>query len=501
MNIIRKYYIGYLFVTLGLVSSCSSDFLEENPKGSLTPETFYHSAADLELAQAALALQLNGAFHVVSSVYYGADDITSHRSGNKIDFSDFDVFNSNSSNTRMIDFWNYFYATIKSANGLIKNYPNAIEANEVQRNNAAGHAYFMRAISYFYLTRVWGEVPMPTVVEVSDGQRQNASVQEIYDLIVADLQKAESMLPDHWSGKANQNGVDIYPTKGSAKALLSSVYLTMAGWPLNQTDKYALAAAKAKEVIDNKATWGYELEDNYADIWKIGNKFNHEAVFGCYYNVLVSSWNWENGNMLGPNPFSPIEEGGWEDGFGELSFYERFPEGPRKDATYQEDIFVNHNPNNVITWQQTLTAHPFFLKFRDDDNYDWSTHTANNWWGSSTIFLIRYSDVLLTYAEAKAMSTGPDATAYSAINQVRQRAKGIANDLESGLSATAFRDAVIEERGWEFAGEVGVRWFDLIRTETVGKANLLRDTDEVNLLNQPNDASHTYYWSPIPTIK
>lgn len=503
MKISTKYYAIYLILIFGLIfSSCSSDFLEETPKGSLTPENFYKTASDLEMAQGALTLRLNAAFNNTPAIYYGGDDVTAHRKGNKIDFSDFDVFNANSSNGRMTSYWNNFYGTIKSANGLIQNYQNATTATENQRNNAAGHAYFMRAISYFYLTRTWGEIPLITTVGISDGQTPNASVQDIYNLIVSDLQRAEQLLPNHWSGKANQNGVDIFPTVGSAKSLLASVYLTMAGWPLHQVDKYTLAASKAKEVIDNRTSWGYGLEANFADLWKIGNKYNHEAVFACYYNSLTSTFNFENGNMMGPNPYAPIEESGWEDGFGEISFYNRFPSGPRKDATYQSQIFVDHNPNNVITWQQSLAAHPFYLKYRDDDSYDWSTHTANNWLGSATNFLIRYSDVLLIYAEAKAMSSGPDVTAYAAVNQVRQRAAGgIANNLTPGLSATQFRDAVVEERGWEFAGELGIRWYDLVRTETVGKANALRHANEIQLLNQPSDVSHTYYWAPIPAIK
>lgn len=498
MKIIEKYYKIMMLLPAILASACASDFLEETPKGSLTPENFYQSANDLELAQAALSWRLNGAFNVVVSPYYGADDITSKRSGNKIDFSDFDVFNANSSNGRITDWWNNFYATIKAANTLINNYDNAVEATEEQRSNAAGHAYFMRAISYFYLTRTWGEVPMPTEAIV-DLERPNAKVEDIYALIVDDLQKAETMLPDHWSGNASQNGIDIFPTKGAVKALLANVYLTMAGWPLKQTDKYALAAQKAKEVIDNKGTWGYGLQSNFADLWTIGNKYNNEAVFACYYNVLVSAWNWENGSMMGPNPFAPGEEGGWEDGYGEIAFYNNFPDGPRKVATYQEDYYVDNDPDNVISWQETAAGHPFFLKYRDDDNYDWSTHKANNWRGSMTTFVIRYPEVLLTYAEAQAMSSGPDAMAYDAVNQVRQRA-GLP-DLEPGLSQTDFRDAVLMERGWEFAGEAGIRWFDLVRTETVAKANAMRDASEVPLLGEPSDTDHTYYWAPLPEIK
>lgn len=491
-------YTGWLAVALFAIA-CNKSFLDEKPEGSITPVSFYKTNEDLEMAEAALALQFNGAFNSVVGPYYGADDITSKRNGNKIEFSDFDCFNANASNGRMTAWWNYFYATIKSANSLLQNYTNATAATDEQRNNAAGYAYFMRAISYFYLTRTWGEVPLTTEA-LPQADRPNATVAELYNLIVADLQKAETMLPDHWTGKAKQSSIDIMATKGSAKALLANVYLTMAGWPLKQADKYALAATKAKEVIDGKAAWGYDLMTSFADIWKIGNKYNKEAVFACYYDNDIPAWSWENGNMMGPNPFSPdYEEGGWDDGYGEIAFYNKFPAGVRKDATYQSAYFVKNDPNNVVTWQNTLQKHPYFLKYRDDESYDWKTHKANDWWGSATTFIIRYPEVLLTYAEAKAMSSGVDASAYDAINQVRQRAGLTA--LQTGLSQTAFRDSVVAERGWEFAAEVGIRWFDLVRTETVQKANAGRNVAEVSLINQPSDANHTYYWAPIPINK
>jgi starch-binding outer membrane protein, SusD/RagB family len=499
MQRINKYYIGWLALVLFAMSSCKKSFLEEEPKGSIPLTNFYKTSEDLELAESALALQFNGAFNSVVGPYYGADDLTTKRTGNKIEFSDFDAFNANASNGRMTAWWNYFYATIKSANSLIQNYQGATAATDDQRNNAGGYAYFMRAISYFYLTRTWGNVPMPTEA-LPEANRPNATVAEIYALIVSDLQKAESMLPVHWSGKANQSGIDILATRGSAKALLANVYLTMAGWPLKQTDKYALAAAKAKEVIDGKATFGYDLREYISDVWSIKHKYNEEAVFACYYDNDIPTFSWENGNMIGPNPFSPdYEEGGWDDGYGEISFYNKFPAGPRKDATYQAVYYVKNDSLNKVDWQHTLQKHPYFLKYRDDESYDWSTHKANDWWGSATTFIIRYPEVLLTYAEAKAMSSGVDATAYDAINQVRKRA-GL-SDLTPGLSQTAFRDSVIAERGWEFAAEVGIRWFDLVRTETVQKANANRNAGEVALINQPSDANHTYYWAPVPVNK
>lgn len=499
MTTMKKYYI--LTVVIMISMSCGKKFLEETPKGSITLVSFYKTPGDLQMASTALAQQLNGAFNQIAGLatIYGGDDITVARTGNKISFSDFDTYQANSSNDRMTNWWNYFYSTIKSANSLIKNYQMATDATAEERDHAAGHAYFSRALCYFFLTRVWGAVPMPVELGI-DNNRPNAQPQEIYALIVSDLSKAETMLPDHWTGIAIQNGVDVLPTKGSAKALLANVYLTMAGWPVKQADKYALAATKAKEVIDGKGTWGYRLENNFLDLWLITNKFSHEAVYACYYNNSVAGGAWENGNMMGPKSLAPDEEGGWGDGYGEISFYNRFPAGPRKDATYQSVYYINNDSTKPVNYKGLLHKHPYFLKYRFDNSYDPETHITNNWWGSSTVFVMRYAEVLLTYAEARAMSSGPDASAYDAINEVRRRA-GLAN-LTAGLAATAFRDSVLAERGWEFAGaEPASRWFDLIRTETVGKANALRDPSEEPLKAIPDDAAHTFYWAPVPVVK
>lgn len=501
----KKQYITLIIAAMAL-SSCKKDFLEEDPKGSITPKTFYKTTEDLHSATLGIALTHNLAWNQTGGLAttFGSDDITTHGGGNKVGFANFDTFQANSSNDRMTIWWTYYYKTIKSSNALIANYTNATEAAEVDRNNAGGVAYFYRALSYFFLTRTWGAVPMP--LEANLEERANSNPDEIYKVIVADLQKAETMLPDGWTGPRRQNSTDILPTRGSAKALLANVYLTMAGWPLKQTDKYALAAEKAKEVIDGKSTWGYDLMPNFGDLWDKDYRFNKEAVFACYFNKnMPSIWdygdNWGNGSQMGPPNFAPGEEGGWDEAFGEIGFYNKFPAGPRKDATYQTVYFLDNNPAKAVDYTKLTHKHPYFMKYRDDESYDPATHKLNDWWGSATIYMIRYAEVLLAYAEAKAMSAGgPDATAYAAINQVRKRA-GLP-DLTPGLSQTQFKEAVIAERGWEFAGpEPAARWFDLQRTETVAKATQDRNAGELPLKGKPDDVAHTFYWAPLPILK
>lgn len=497
-----KNYKLLLILTI-LFSSCGKDFLVEDPKANITPTSFYKTSNDLDAAVRGIALSFNLVFNQTAgfATCYGADDITAPGAGNKIPFSEFDTFQANSSNDRMVIWWNNLYNTIKSSNSLILNYENATEATQKQREEAAATAYFYRAISYFFLTRVWGEIPMPLDNSINN-ERPKSKPAEIYNQIVEDLLKAEVLLPDAWPSPMRQSNVDILPTAGSAKALLADVYLTMAGWPLKQTDKYALAATKAKEVIDNKNKWGYKLLDECSQLWDKNFKFNNETVFGCYYNNKIANiWNydmsWGNGNQIGPAGSGALEEGGWDEIYGEISFYNSFPEGKRKDATYQTVYYIENNPSKAVPYTELSSKHPFFWKFRDDDNFDKATHKATDWWGSITVPVIRYAGVLLTYAEAKAMSSSPDQTAYAAINEVRKRA-GL-KDLTPGLSQADFRNAVLAEKGWEFAGpEPTQRWFDLIRTETVAEANAKRHSSEVKLKGNPSDTNHTFYWAPIP---
>jgi hypothetical protein len=120
--------------------------------------------------------------------------------------------------------------------------------------------------------------------------------------------------------------------------------------------------------------------------------------------------------------------------------------------------------------------------------------------------IMRYPMVLLDYAEASAMATGaPTTSGYNAINLVRSRA-GLP-DLTPGLSATQFRDSVVLERAYEFAGENGIRWFDIVRLQLLPQIIAARDTGMIENYWQPRenqipakyiaDPSHAYL-SPIP---
>lgn len=477
----KKYISILLLITL--FTSCNDDFLEENPKGKLTTTGFFQDEQDLELG-------LRAAYNKISTMYnatqiftplYGADDITTRTGSNKGPFREYDTFSATNTNP-----WVYYFApyeAILATNNVLVNYQDAKKATQEQRELAAGQAHFIRALSYFYLVRVFNEVPLITELEV-DYEAEKSSPEEIFALIVEDLKKAEKFLPENWSGLKE----GVAPTNGSAKALLASVYLQMAGYPVKDESKYALAAQKAKEVIDNEDVYGYRLLEDFADLWT-PKQFNDEMVFSLVYDRTIGL-----GNMWAPLGGKPEEEGGWDDYMAEINFFKKFPEGPRKDATFQ--TIIRPDAETTWHWTEAVQGHPYYKKMQlmegSDPEKPWNNPS---WWSSRTNMVIRYAEVLLIYAEAQAMAEGPDESTYEALNRVRNRA-GL-EDMTPGLSKLAFRDSVVMERAWEFAGaEINpARWYDLVRLERVEEAAKDRHPDELAIPNPPTKED---YFAPIP---
>jgi len=260
----------------------------------------------------------------------------------------------------------------------------------------------------------------------------------------------------------------------------------MAGWPLKQTDKYDLAAAKAKEVIDNRATYGFALMPTFAAVFE-----NDPAVAMIPESVFqINGFTGGSGtaNATYGNTTMPGEEGGWDDMFAELNFFRDFPAGPRKAATFRTEFGLGATK---IPWQQSLTKHPYYQKWYIKGNVVTSSISLPS-------VMMRYAHVLTIYAEAKARGTGgPDQAAYDALNQVRLR--GLPAGTKpltpaDGLTATQFADAVVQERAWEFACE-RTRWFDLIRLERVEAANANKSPEDLKPIKPITKAN---YWFPLP---
>jgi len=508
-----KIYNFILITILGFLSLSCSDFLDEHPKSSMSVASF--PKTDKDMVSSVVPLYWVTMNYTTGDdplfFFLGGDDATSNVPANTY-FRDGDIFNISDGLSQLEQDWQIPYKGITVSNFVISHYKECT-GDESLIKNCAGQAYFMRAWWYFWLIKYYGPCPMPLEDGESNTEMEKSSVEEVYAQIISDLQTAESFLPDIQTyGDWGYNGMSLVPSSGSAKSLLASVYLQMTGWPLKDVSKYALAAAKAKEVIDNESKYGFGLVDIHK-LWDGIDMWDKETVFGHAYN-------WTNGDytMRTPKAGAPLEEGGWACYMAEINFFKNFPEGPRKDVTFQTDIWVPAKEGDEgafyneradawfidVPWDDTRTykQHPYYCKQRFGSetrigSLSWDDRylTGSMWRSGRSQRFMRYAEVLLVYAEAEAMSqNGPTSSAYAAINRVRERA-GL-EDLPSGMSASEFQEACFNERSWEFAGmEYCTHWADLLRFEKVEEANSNRDSREYVLNHTPTKAD---YYLPIP---
>lgn len=477
-------YIGLLAIASTMNFSCS-DFLEEDTRGKVF-DNVLESQNGLESA-------LIGAYRGWANCWtygfnngwatemtLGGDDLTCPPgTGNTQEYDRYDVKDTNSSSPTV--FWGC-YKAIQGANIVINN-ADKCQGDVKVINQIVGEAYFIRAFSYYWLVRCHGRIPLMlnSVFDVADLEKELSSVKDVYTQIESDLNQAIGKLQNQ-----RRNGEPGRPNKGAAIALLAEVYLSEAGWPLKETDKYALAAEKAKEVIDNHAVYGFDFESSYDVLYENDDRksgINKEDIFTIPCNL--SAGNTLNA-MYGFWAY-PGEIGGWDVVFAELAFYNSFPEGPRKEATFAT-TFKKPNSEQVLKWQDLKNPRPYYKKLMKNEN-------APNYYNYSSqipMRMLRYSQTALTYAEAKARSGVPDELAYACLNTIRNRA-GLSN--YSNLSSQEFAEKCVQERAWELCGE-RVRWFDLVRLEIL--ADVVKNKDPKDNKPIPQTITERVYTFPIP---
>ena len=490
----KTYFLPLAIAAMIGVSSCVK--LTEDPKATLTPGNYFNTQRELDgaVTSAFRALAVDGAWGFTNKMtsYFGSDDLTTHPASNKADSREFDRFQGTSTNSSMRSEWEGPWNTIYQANNVIANFEKVVATTDDairERTYAGGQAYFLRGLCYFYLVRTFGPLPIvtgPADITVIPAREDQAKV---YGLIISDLKKAAEMLPEKWTG------VDAgRPGLLAARAVLANVYLTMAGWPVNETANYALAATEAKAVITSGK---YDLVPDYLDVFKTNN--NIESVFALQYNVAGQLPNRSFGATCIPD-----DEGGWDDFFPEINYFKDAPVCKRTDETFHTQI--KSNKIGVVNWDDpgTATHHPYYNKFRygaGDGIIETPTQVISfNASTNKTTDIVRFAETLLIYAEASTMAANavPD-DAYEALNRVRHRA-GL-DDIAAGLSATAFRDSVVNERKYEFAGEFGQRWFDIVRLQLLPQVIARRDPNEFKDLPLNPDAVANpgpKYLAPIP---
>ena len=483
-------YMGCLMAASLLTFSSCGDFLDEEPKGQLTPDNFFNSEDDLTASVNALYDRVNQTQSWTNPMYpqWQGDDITANPGSNKQACAALDAFASDGANKGVVDAWNQHYSAIKAANLITESASKAPVAQE-KINVALGNAHFWRAYAYYYLVRVFGPVPLITGTDVSQLEVAPSSVEKVYELIVSDLKAAVNELPTKYEKEPSRLfGVDVWTTKQAAQATLSAVYMSMAGYPLNKgTEYYAKAAAKAKAVIDNNATYGFYNDPSWSHVYSMAHNYNKETLVGIDNNWVNGSWDHDS-ELTSCNRFEGLGDGGWGDAWGEIAFWKRYPEGPRKDAVYAPKITFQEDVKDVgpvitktCNWWDLDEAgkpvveayHPMFSIYTTNcvpgnawvelaAPYDYTKPNYMNMTNGRRHRLIRYAEVLLWYAESAARSGGDLAKAKSYLKEVRQRA---VTDYENvtlsdgttvkidDMTAAQLAEACYIEHGWEVAGQ------------------------------------------------
>jgi starch-binding outer membrane protein, SusD/RagB family len=431
-----------------LAASGCQDFLDEDNRSTLTQETYFTSPAQAQSAVDGLYNRLrflNASTGYGEEIWVGLELMALHATTLGQSFNNNQLINQSidPANPYFSSVWNNAYNGIGAANLAITRIP-GVAMDETRKTALLGEAYFIRAFLYYHLVRLYGDVPLLTLpinANSPDLYPTRAPQQEVYNLIISDLQAAEA---------AGLPAVDRTGrvSAGAVKSLLASVYLTTAGYPLQIRANYQLAANKAAEVID---AGSYPLFRSYASLHNTADKNQGELILQAQYAFGITT------NAISPLVipyFVGISR--YSDEFGALiptpGFYATHEPG---DLRAQEQQFYFSRYPSIRNPAQTVNfGSQALYKYFHVESALGNGVNDENW------TLLRMPEVMLIYAEAINEASAAPPKAYAQINAIRSRAQLPAL---SGLSQAQFREAVWKERYHELAYE-SKAYFDMQRT-------------------------------------
>ncbi|MDB5111531.1 MAG: SusD family protein [Mucilaginibacter sp.] len=476
-----KYLIGIGALAGAVATGCKKDFFNRPPENSSTVATYYQTSAQVQsstnILYAAPWFGFNGkAFLAISELQSGNARCYAGTDGS---FDAFRNYSEGNATQTVSSAWNSLFTVVAQSNALLNNLPGAATGvAPAVVNNALGEAHLMRAAAYFYLVRLFGNVPIvtnPTDFVNSFQTVPTNPVVDVYKFITIDLQFAEANCT---RGVASTGHV----SSGSASALLAKVYLYM--------QDYANARKEAEKVISSGefGLMGLDFAGNYVNLFETASNNNKESIIALQW---TSNGGYGFGNQI-QSVIAISDNGnaltGTGDGYGELG-----PTWDLQDAYKAAGDTIRRHGSIMLPGEFYSELHkasggyttPLSVNEQGSHagmkKYVVGTPADNN--GSSAAqatsvntYIMRYADVYLIEAEAiLGMAANPavghgldtnastsDATALKYFNLVRQRA-----GLPAKTSFT-FRD-LIKERRLEFAIE-GDYWYDMQRIDGFNSA-------------------------------
>ncbi len=453
----KKINILILIASILILSNCE-DFLDQRPEGTLpTTGIDYTKSENIFLPISAAYAQLrNYRAHVFP--YIGAFEIASDNADkgsspeDNPPMKEIDELDYQSSNGLVNDLWGGYFDIVSSANFAIHQMPlfEAALQNASDKQYAMqcqGEAKMIRAYAYFNLTRLFGKAPIIDTTFTSEqlASKSQATTQQLYDFIEKDLTEAIAVLPDmytrEWAGRINRY---------TALALKAKVHLYQSEWD-------SVAATTSKIISSGR----YELLPNFREVFSIDGENSKESLFELQSSTLGKTTGdqtfIEYAYVQGPRGNAPGNMQGW---------------GFCTPSQNLIDFFNSRGevirPATTLLYRGTKTPEGDSIKHAvGNPVYNGKVYTPSvyNRWNFNgygfdhNVRILRYSDILLMYAEAKVRGASVITTALTAdeaVNIVRRRAGLI--DL-AGVTLQQIWD----ERRAELALEED-RFFDLVRT-------------------------------------
>jgi hypothetical protein len=449
--------LGTVILVLSSLGACS-DFLDEKPKNSMTTNQYFTKPEQAKASVNALYRKGFPELYNASSAYAGPNIMLGGYISGLFNneykgqeqyvklCQELNIMPSNDVGSRTADVWDPLYNAINRANTAIKYVPLTPGLHEEDINHLLAQAHFFRALNYFHLVKFFGDVPLFTqpFESLDNLYAGRTHSKDIYELIESDLKIAVEGLPD------SPFTDNFLVTKHTANALLANVYLQWSGFPL-QEDHYADAATAAKAIINSGK---HTLASDFNTLRT--SDVNSEIIYAFEFDPGISDAGWW------PS-YSATEEANaiftsWaimKNVYGITNLvYHAY--GPADLRVREQQFFYSSYGDFTYSFtglDPLLAPVCNFFFFEEDAMLSGSKPDKDR-------PIIRYSEVLLTAAEAIAQSEGVTPEALEYLNQVRKRA-GLP-DLAT-LPKDDFIHEVWAERLREFPLEFKA-WDDIQRT-------------------------------------
>jgi hypothetical protein len=473
------------FVFLLCLGACKK-YLDVQPVSSFGPDLVFDNVSNATKAVlgAYNALAGDNGYGIRVSMYYPLDDdIMMGQGGTPYpdnERRDIAHYNVKSINTQLANPFNQMYAGIERANLCIyyipkmDEYVNGSETVKRDLKRLHGEALTLRALFYTEVIRNWGDVPFqgePSFTQ-TNLYKTKSDRDSIYDILLNDLEDAAAMVP--WRTEVAS---DERITQGAVRALRARIALYRGGYALrrnrqmergsNHTQYYQIAKDECLAIMNRRDQ--HNLNPSYRSVFKdyicahridpSGEVIWEVAMAGGSSAAGDSKLGYYNGprwNNLGNGALTLLPN----------YFYQFDSTDARRDV-----MCAPYNINSNGTFVGRTLATLYDGKFRRD----WITpsvlSSAAQYFGLNWP-IIRFSDVLLMYAEAdNELGNGPSASAIAAYNEVRSRAfsanPSYLTNNPAPTSKAGFFNAIVNERALELGGE-GIRKYDLIRWNLLG---------------------------------